>query len=333
MTAIKEPTNLVEAIRYFSDPERAFDFVLKLRWADGKVTCPRCSHGDTSFVSTRKIWKCKGCKRQFSLKVGTIFEDSPLGWDKWLPAVWLIANSKNSVSSHELARSLGVTQKSAWFMLHRIRDAMSTGTFHRMSGITEVDDTYIDGLAKNRKVRAQKITGTGGVDKTVVQGARNHDAGTGIAKVVPATDRATLQANVIDWVEPGSAVFTDEASAYKGLDKHYAHKTVNHSTGEYVVGDVHTNGIESYWSLLKRSVKGSQIHVAPVTLTAMSPSAPSPITTARSDLARLRLALIGTIGQRLTWAELTGRPDGSDVPGQPLPSGRRGATLPIPQTA
>src|ERR1700689_740013 len=117
------PTNLMEAIRYFSDPERAFDFVVKMRWPDGQVTCPLCGHDKTSFLSTRRIWKCKGCKRQFSIKVGTIFEDSPLGFDKWLPAIWLIANSKNSVSSHELGRSLGVMQRTAWFMLRRIRAA------------------------------------------------------------------------------------------------------------------------------------------------------------------------------------------------------------------
>jgi len=99
-----EPRTLIEAIRYFSDPDRAFRFVLDLRWPNGSVRCPRCDHDEVSFVSTRRIWKCKGCRKQFSLKVGTIFEDSPLGWDKWLPAVWLIANSKNSISSHELAR-------------------------------------------------------------------------------------------------------------------------------------------------------------------------------------------------------------------------------------
>jgi transposase-like protein len=167
MAADAEPRNLVEAIRYFSDPDRAFQFVSDLRWPDSKIACPRCGHGEVSFLSTRRIWKCKGCRKQFSLKVGTIFEDSPLGWDKWLPAVWLIANAKNSISSHELARSLGVTQKSAWFMLHRIRSAMQTGTFQKMEGITEVDDTFIGGLAKNmhRKVRKERIHGTGGIDE------------------------------------------------------------------------------------------------------------------------------------------------------------------------
>jgi transposase-like protein len=134
-----------------------------MRWADGNVTRPRCGHGDPSFIASRRIWRCRACRKQFSLKVGTIFEDSPLGFDKWLPAIWLIANSKNSVSSHEMGRALGVGQKTAWFMLHRIREAMQSGTFQRMSGITEVDDTFIGGLAKNmhRKVRAQKIHASG----------------------------------------------------------------------------------------------------------------------------------------------------------------------------
>jgi transposase-like protein len=308
MKAVAEPTNLLEAIRYFSDPDLAFDFVLKLRWADGNVTCPRCGHGETSFISTRRIWKCKGCKRQFSLKVGTIFEDSPLGFDKWLPAIWLIANSKNSISSHELARSLGVTQKSAWFMLHRIRDAMKTGTFQKMSGITEVDDTFIGGLAKNmhRKVRAQKITGTGGAGKTIVQGARNRDTGTVIAQVVSGTDSETIQENIYEWVEPGSALFTDEHRGYNGVEVVFAHKTVNHSRGEYVCGMVHTNGIENYWSLLKRSLKGSQIHVSPAHLDRYVTERTFAYNNRDAgDLGRMRVATAGTAGRRLTWPQLT----------------------------
>ena len=264
MKEARQPTNLIEAIRYFSDPELAFAFMLEIRWPDGKVTCPRCGHGETSFLTTRRIWKCKGCKRQFSLKVGTIFEDSPLGWDKWLPAIWLIANSKNSISSHELGRSLGVTQNTAWFLLHRIREAMRTGSFERMSGITEVDDTFIGGLAKNmhRKVRKQRIHGTGGMDKMIVQGARNRDTGTVTATVIQGTATATIQEHIFQWVETGSALYTDVHKSYGGLEESFALKQVNHSTGEYVSGDVHTNGIENYWSLLKRGIKGTQIHVS-----------------------------------------------------------------------
>src|SRR5438093_3698644 len=165
------PTSLVEAIRYFSALDVCTDFVAKLRWPNGPV-CPRCGGVEYSYLTTRRLWKCKACKKQFSVKVGTIFEDSPLGLDKWLPAIWLAANSKNGISSHELGRALGTTQKSAWFMLHRIRLAMQTGTFNKFSGEVEVDETFIGGRARNMhaRVRRQKITGTGGINKTAVLG-------------------------------------------------------------------------------------------------------------------------------------------------------------------
>jgi transposase-like protein len=172
-TADKLPTSLVEAIRYFADEDRCFEFMKAIRWENGVAVCPRCGVDETSFITTRKIWKCKGCKRQFSLKVGTIFEDSGLGFDKWLPAMWLIANSKNGISSCELGRSLGITQKSAWFMNHRIRLAMASGTFQKLSGTVETDETYVGGLAKNMHVvdRKRKIHGTGGTDKVAIHGA------------------------------------------------------------------------------------------------------------------------------------------------------------------
>src|SRR5437660_2365300 len=154
-----KPTSLIGAIRYFSDLDVCTDFVANLRWPDGPV-CPRCDSTEYSYLTTRRLWKCKGCKKQFSVKLGTIFEDSPLGLDKWLPAVWLIANSKNGISSHELARALGITQKSAWFMLHRIRLAMQTRSFDKLTGEVEVDETYIGGLARNmhKDVRKRKIS-------------------------------------------------------------------------------------------------------------------------------------------------------------------------------
>src|SRR5215208_7652416 len=162
MATDRLPTSLLQAIRYFSDLDVATEYVAKLRWPNGPV-CPRCGCVEYSYLSTRRLWKCKACKKQYSVKVGTIFEASPLGLDKWLPAVWLIANSKNGISSHELGRSLGVTQKSAWFMLHRIRLAMQTGSFERFGGTVEVDETYIGGRARNmhKAERAQKITGRG----------------------------------------------------------------------------------------------------------------------------------------------------------------------------
>src|SRR5437868_4505173 len=171
---MQKPTNLLEAVRYFADPEIATNYVADLRWPDGPV-CPGCDGREHSYLTTRRIWKCKSCKRQFSVKVGTIFEDSPLGLDKWLPAIWLAANSKNGISSHELGRALGVTQKSAWFMLQRIRLAMQTGSFLKFSGTVEVDETYIGGKARNmhrsRGARTPRKRGRVGLtDKTAVVG-------------------------------------------------------------------------------------------------------------------------------------------------------------------
>lgn len=300
-----QPTSLLEAIRYFSDPERAFDFVKALRWPDGVVTCPRCRGIEHSFLTTRRIWKCKGCKRQFSLKVGTIFEDSPIGFDKWLPAVWLIANSKNSISSHELARALSVTQKTAWFMLHRIREAMRTNSFTKLSGTVEVDETYVGGKAKfMHKSSRRMLTGRGGVDKAAVQGAKERG---GNVKAVVLSDMTagTLQGNVAWWVEGGSNVYTDQATAYRGLDQRFAHKTVNHLV-EYVSGDVSTNGIENFWSLLKRALKGTQVHVDEVHLHRyVNERVFAYNNRTDSDLTRMRKATEGVTGRRLTWKQLT----------------------------
>ena len=174
------PETLLGAIRYFSDPDVALAFVASLRWPGG-VTCPRCDAADPSFLSTRRLWKCRGCKKQFSVKVGTIFEDSPIGLDKWLPALWMVVNCKNGISSYEIARDLGVTQKTAWFMAHRIRLAMQTGTFDKMSGEVEVDETFIGGRARfmHKSKREKKIKGTGPMGKTAVMGLleRHGEAG------------------------------------------------------------------------------------------------------------------------------------------------------------
>ena len=259
----KMPTNLVDVNGYFADETRAFEFVKSLRWADGEVACPRCGGADPSFISTRKIWKCKAYKRQFSLKVGTIFEDSPIGFDKWLPAIWLIANVKNGISSHELGRSLGVTKKTAWFMNHRIRLAMASGTFQKLSGTVETDETYIGGLARNMHVvdRKRKVHGTDGTDKVAIHGALER-GGQVVATVLPAVTSTAVQASIRDWVESGATIYTDTAHSYLGL-KDYDDQSVNHGTGEYVRGDVHTNSIESFWNLYKRAWKGTYTHNLP----------------------------------------------------------------------
>jgi transposase-like protein len=256
------PQTLMDAIRYFSDPDICLAFVAGLRWPDG-VTCPQCGSPEVTFLANRRVWQCRGKheRRQFSVKTGTIFEDSPLGLDKWLAAIWMIANAKNGISSYEIARSLGVTQKSAWFMLHRIRLAMQTGTFAKLGGEVEVDETYIGGKARNMHRGARKAKGRGAVGKAVVMGLLERH-GEVRTHVVPDTVRKTLHDKVRDHVEPGSTVYTDELASYKGLESDYAHKVINHAEA-YVKGSIHTNGLENFWSLFKRCVKGTYVAIEP----------------------------------------------------------------------
>lgn len=307
---VRGPRSLLEAVRYFSDPELAFNFVRELRWPDGQPVCPHCQGTDPYFLATRRIWKCRKCRKQFSLKVGTIFEDSPIGWEKWLPAMWLISNSKNSISSHELARALSVTQKTAWFMLHRIREAMEARTFERLTGTVEADETYIGGLARNmhRSRHKTAVKNRGGVwDKMAVAGQVER-GGPVQAQVITDTAKRAMHRTIHAHVEEGSTLYTDEWKSYGGLDAHYAHKTVNHSQ-EYVSGDVHTNTMESFWSLLKRALKGTQIHVSkehlPRYVTERTFAYNHRLT---DDLGRMRMALGGVDGRRVTWKELTYKP-------------------------
>jgi transposase-like protein len=302
----RQPTTLIEAIRYFADLDVATEFVAKLRWPQGPV-CPRCGSVEHSYLSTRRIWKCKGCKKQFSVKLGTIFEDSPLGLDKWLPAVWLVANSKNGISSHELGRSLGVTQKSAWFMLHRIRLAMQTGSFDKLDGEVEIDETFIGGKARNmhRHTRDRRITGTGGKDKTVVLGVRQRGGETR-ATVISDTKRGTLHAQVAENVAPGSAVYTDALRSYSGLSRDFAHATVDHAEA-YVDGQVHTNGLENFWSLLKRGLHGTYVSVEPFHLFRYLDERVFTYNLRElNDFGRFAAVLAAASGRRLAYAELTG---------------------------
>ncbi len=229
-----------------------------MRWTDG-VTCPYCQGKAVSYLSTRRKWKCmnKECHKQFSVKVGTIMEDSPIGLDKWLAAIWMIANDKNGISSYEIHRALDITQKSAWFLLHRIRLAMQTGTFEKLTGQVEADETYIGGLARNmhRDKRHAKITGTGGNGKVAVMGLLERN-GKVRAKVIADARQETLHDEVKQHVEKGAELFTDGWKAYSGLNEDYIHQVIDHAE-KYVDGQIHTNGIENFWSLLKRGIKGT----------------------------------------------------------------------------
>ena len=299
------PRTLIEAIRYFSDPDVCVDFVAKLRWPDGPV-CPRCEEREHSFLKTRRLWKCKSCKKQFSVKVGSIFEDSPIGLDKWLAAIWLIANSKNGISSHELGRALGITQKSAWFVLHRIRLAMQVGSFDNWGGELEVDESYIGGLARNmhKSTRARKITGTGGKDKTMVVGVLQR-GGRVRAHILPDKKRSTLHAHVREHIEPGATIYTDTLKSYHGLHE-YDHRTIDHAE-KYVDGRIHTNGLENFWSLLKRGLHGTYISVEPFHLFRYLDERTFAFNERHlDDLGRFEIVLRTVAGRRLTYEQLTG---------------------------
>jgi transposase-like protein len=307
--ALKMPKTLQEAIVYFSDLDRALAFAMKLRWPDGRVTCPRCGHDEHSFLSTRRMWFCKGCKKQFTIKVGTVFEDSPLGMDKWMTAVWLICNCKNGISSYEVARDLGITQKSAWFMMHRVRAAMRSGSFSKLSGEIEADETFIGGKARNMHVdkRERRITGTGGKDKTAVMGIL--ERGGEVRTVVVGSRRKTvLQAEVKKHVEAGSALYTDALLSYEGLAGDYAHQVVDHAV-EYVNGRVHTNGLENFWSLLKRSISGTYVSVEPFHLYRYLDEQSFRYNNRKeqNDADRFQAVMENVAGRRLTWKQLTGQ--------------------------
>ncbi len=269
MEAAYEPKTLQEAIVYFTDQENCLSYLVARRpeWANG-VVCPTCGSDKVSFLKNQLRWQCSvhHAKRQFSVKVGTIFEESPLGLDKWLPAMWLILNCKNGISSCEIARALGVTQKTAWFMLHRIRLAQQGKQGGKLGGEVEIDESMIGGKSRNmhKAKRARVITGTGGKDKTVVMGMMER-GGNVRAMVVNSRRKKELQANVREHVEAGAAIFTDELLSYEGLDSDYKHAVINHAV-EYVNGNVHTNGMENFWSLLKRGLHGTYVSVEPLPL-------------------------------------------------------------------
>lgn len=311
---MNEPTTLIEAIRYFSDPAVALDFLTNLRWPDGVVLCPNCGSAEVRFLETRRLWECKSKhpKRQFSIKVGTIFEDSPIGLNKWLATIWMIANAKNGVSSYEVARSIGVTQKSAWFMLHRIRLAMEDGTFNKMNGEVEVDETFIGGKARfmHKDKRAAKIKGTGGMGKAAVMGLLERHGPDGHsrvrAKVVPNVRRASLSPTVRAHVGSGAVVYSDALQSYADLRGTYTHHVIDHAE-EYVRGSVHTNGIENFWSLLKRGIKGTYVSVEPFHLFRYLDEQAFRYNARKlDDAGRFRGVLRGIIDKRLTYSKLIG---------------------------
>jgi transposase-like protein len=316
------PKTLMQAIKHFADLNVAHDCFAKLRWPDGAV-CPRCGSKDVSYSPKYRRFECKHRheRRQFTVKTGSVMEDSPMGLDKWAVAFWLEVNAKNSISSYELHRALGITQKSAWFMLHRIRLALKSNSFEKIGGkgeIVEADETFVGGLAKNmHKSRRDKVMQgrTGSSTKTAVMGllARHtEDAPSYVrATVLPNVQRATLHDVIHKNVEPGSQVFTDAWKAYKQMDPRFFHDFVDHAEA-YVKGAVHTNGLENFWSLFKRCIKGTHVSVEPFHLEAYVDSEAFRFNHRKTnDLGRFLLAVEGYHGKRLTYKELIGALEGA----------------------
>ncbi len=326
---METPKTLQEAIQHFSDFENCRQFMISVRWPDGVVCCPTCGSEKVTYLQKARLYKCYGDhpRPKFSLKVGTVFEDSPIALEKWLPAFWLVVNCKNGISSWEIHRALGVTQKTAWFMLHRIRLGMRNPLYGEQGklggeggGPVEVDETFIGGRianmhkskkAKMTQIRGQQLKGDH-MNKTIVMGLLDRELRQVRAKVVPNVRRDTLQNEVLREVEQGSKVYTDEWVGYKSLEQQFVHDVVNHVEG-YVDGQVHTNGIENFWALLKRTLKGTYVAVEPFHLERYvdeqvfrfnnRATKDNPL----NDADRFHLALSQIVGKRLTYAELTGK--------------------------
>ena len=311
---MEAPKTLQEAIIHFSNAENCHAFMMKLRWPDGKVRCPHCGSLDVAYLPNAKVFKCYvgHPKQKFSLKVGTIFEDSPIALEKWLPVMWLVVNSKNGVSSWEIHRAIGVTQKTAWFMLQRARLAMQDDhKGGKLSGEVEIDESYIGGKARNmhKSHKAKKLEGKGGgfAGKIGVQGILER-GGNIRAHVIDNSRFETVVPNVQANVEQGSHVYTDQLKSYFGLQGEYVHQVINHAEA-YVNGQIHTNGLENFWSLLKRGLGGTYVSVEPFHLFRYVDEQAFRYNHRKdaNDGERFIAAMKQILGRRLTYKELTGK--------------------------
>jgi transposase-like protein len=322
---MEQPKTLSAAIRYYSDEQICIDTVARLRWPNGHE-CPACAHKEHYYLATQKRWKCKECHKQFTVKLGTIFEDSPIKLDKWLTALWMLVNCKNGVSSYEIAKAIGITQKSAWFVLHRLRFALQTGSITKLGGNgapVEVDETFIGGKARfMHKAKRQRLSRDkgmqGGHGKAVVMGMLER-GGKVKTSVIPSRKQNIPEKIVREMVEPGAEIHTDEFSGYYNLKDGYVHKVVNHLEG-YVKENVHTNGIENFWSLLKRGLSGTYVAVEPFHLFRYVDEQAFRYNNRKdesgnklNDAQRFELALSQIAGKRLTFAEVTGKVGGSEA--------------------
>ena len=252
---------VLQLMELFPDDQAAERWFERVRWAGGR-SCPDCGSVCTVTVKNRRPmpYRCRDCRSHFSVRKGTVMQSSKIGLRKWAIAIYMMTTSLKGVSSMKLYRELGITQKTAWFLMQRIREGF-LGEGYLMDGPVEVDETYFGGKAKNMsKARRKQLTGRGAVDKTAVVGAKDRATNSVTARVVTKTDANTLQGFVKGNVMPGAAVYTDEAAAYQGLPNHHS---VSHSTCEYVRGMAHTNGVESFWSMMKRGYVGTYHKLSP----------------------------------------------------------------------
>ena len=312
----QEPKSLQEAIQYFSNPGNCLEYLVARRWPKG-VVCPTCGSANVSFNASRRIWQCSThhAKRQFSFKASTIFEDSAIGLDKWLTAIWMLTNCKNGISSYEVAHDLRVTQKTAWFMMHRIRLALQDKDGGKLGGEVEVDETFIGGLSRNMHVskRRAKIIGTGGRDKVAVLGILKR-GGKVRTSVVADLTRQTLRGKVLENVSAGSQVFSDAWVGYNDLNAEYVHNVIDHAKA-YAIENVHTNGLENYWSLLKRGIKGTYVSVEPFHLFRYLDEQAFRYNERKlTDAERFSIAVKGIVGKRVTFDELTGKQNSEVCP-------------------
>jgi transposase-like protein len=316
---MKEPKTLMEAIKYYADPDVAFEEAKNFVYPNG-VYCPTCGRTDVRFIATRKMWECKEKhpRKQFSVKIGNIMEDSPLGLDIWFAALWSIANDKNGISSYEFARMTGITQKSAWHVLHRCRLAMKVAGVGPLDGTLEIDETYIGGKAKNmHKAQREKMErGDHSRRKVGVAGILKRTNGDALSHVRLNVITASLNATgaILPFIrqnaKPGSQIMGDSAPAYTGLRKDYILETVNHAAEEYVRGSVHNNGMENFWSLLKRTLSGTYVSVEPFHLSLYLDEQAWRFNERKlNDGERFRKLAASIVGIRLTWKELTGYED------------------------
>jgi transposase-like protein len=318
---MEHPKTLQAAIKYYSDEQICIDAVAAMRWPDGKPTCPACGKQDHWYLKTQRRWKCKECWKQFSVKVGTVFEESPLGLDKWLVTLWMLVNCKNGVSSYEVHRAIGVTQKSAWFMLHRLRYAIQSKDGGKLGGPNskvEIDETYIGGKARNmHRAKRERLSRDGGMQgghgKAVVMGMLERSGQVRTEILGYKREKKTMHKIINENVFPGTWVMTDEFVNYDGLSNSYTHNVVNHLE-RYVQGNVHTNGIENFWSLLKRSLGGTYVSVEPFHLFRYVDEQAFRFNHRKdaagnvlNDSDRFQLALSQVAGKRLTFAEVTGK--------------------------